>query len=347
MFFDEFRGGRHWFMLVDIVIVILFGITGALNPTTLQHCFIRLSFNLLFFAVQLITVVVFRPYRIPAINVFFVIAYICQLLAMILTATAVFQRDPAFGGTSVATQLLFFFWALLLIKSIFDLVNTFRELTGIDRISESTNKRATKFVMEEVTEEQVQQMTDTLRVAYFERMRERRAAQLLLAESNDNAAGHSPSSGGRGTTLKDIDARVGEMERRREEARRRRVAEQDEKAALVLKQLQLLAVQSQIASAEAEEEEALAASGGGVTRSDFRHHDERSASFLDGAASPRSSSASPPRSAGFVPAAAQRPSSQAQTLRPPSQTFYVPRLTVPPPASPAAASDQWFDEAML
>eukprot|EP00164_Ancoracysta_twista_P016997 GFYU01028785.1.p1 GENE.GFYU01028785.1~~GFYU01028785.1.p1 ORF type:complete len:424 (+),score=61.03 GFYU01028785.1:3-1274(+) len=132
MFFDEFRGGFKWFLMVDLGLTFSLGVIDGFEPKTKTECFARLSLTVVVFLVQWLTVVYWRPYINRFLNGFFSFAYFIQFLAMLLVAIALFNNTPQYDGVKVAVNLLIFFSALLMLKSVMDLFRVANEQFGLD-----------------------------------------------------------------------------------------------------------------------------------------------------------------------------------------------------------------------
>eukprot|EP00658_Telonema_sp_P-2_P058864 TRINITY_DN4745_c0_g1_i4.p1 TRINITY_DN4745_c0_g1~~TRINITY_DN4745_c0_g1_i4.p1 ORF type:complete len:902 (-),score=238.64 TRINITY_DN4745_c0_g1_i4:159-2864(-) len=134
MFFDEFRGGFKWFLMVDLGITFALGIVDGIEPKTKTECYGRLAVTVVLFLIQFLTVLYWRPYINRFLNGFFIFAYFIQFLAMLLVASALFDNDPQADTVKIAVNLLIFFSALLMLKTILDVARVLNEHFALEAV---------------------------------------------------------------------------------------------------------------------------------------------------------------------------------------------------------------------
>jgi hypothetical protein len=84
-------------------------------------------------------VLYWRPYINRFLNGFFIFAYFLQFMAMLLVASALFDNDPQADTVKIAVNLLIFFSALLMLKTVLDIARVMNEHFGLEAVFGDNN----------------------------------------------------------------------------------------------------------------------------------------------------------------------------------------------------------------
>ncbi|CUG87180.1 membrane-associated protein, putative [Bodo saltans] len=155
MFFGEYRGGRHRYLAIDLILTFLLGVVDGIQPISITQCLGRTSAYVVLFGIQFILIVLLRPYRSKFGNMFFILAYFLQFLSMVFVAVAVYRNDPSWGGVDVAVNALVIFGSVLYVKTFLDFLQSLNENFELEKFFEEREDLSPKQIQGKRAEEQV------------------------------------------------------------------------------------------------------------------------------------------------------------------------------------------------
>eukprot|EP00759_Apiculatamorpha_spiralis_P053165 PhF_6_TR6119/c0_g1_i1/m.9036 len=118
--FDAFRGGRQWFLLVDVSLLIPMAMVGAFHPTTSLECRNVKVLMCTLFGVYFIVAMVLQPCSTKLDSSFLLLTSLLQLTTAVLDTLAVVKHSNAY--VDVSSSMILINGCFVAIKTIFDLV---------------------------------------------------------------------------------------------------------------------------------------------------------------------------------------------------------------------------------
>jgi hypothetical protein len=118
--FKDYRAGRQWFFLLELLVTVLLAVADGLKPTGLLACQARLICVMIVFVVYFLLTVILRPQVAPLNLVFFIVMSGLQASASICAVAVKFAGFPY--GDQIAGYAIAVLGPMLAFKGILDII---------------------------------------------------------------------------------------------------------------------------------------------------------------------------------------------------------------------------------